>query len=532
MSGGTLEAAYNYHEVGLSVLPVVTGTKKPACRWQEFTERPQKREELQSLFARESNIGLICGSVSKNLAVLDVDSREKWDELGKSSVFRKLKANSPVVRTHRGFHVYLYAPDPLATKKCEQWHTDIRGENSYAVAPPSEVRQEHGQTQLYLFTEGYLRPIYEPDPQEWSDLQELFGLVPYQRAAELKASAMLGDAPSSGLFYGLGMHAMDALLHPREVGKRSEAEYFAIYRGVAIGWNFNDIAALFENKAAKGTKYREKEAAGYGKEWLLISYQNAQQHFYATAPQRWHGISYAIDILAHDSPFQGRTRYFDASVLRLILQSEREAGKTPTRVSYRLLAERTGRPLSRVYQAVERLQERGALIVQGAVDAGSVSMFSVPETFLDGLLSKRNNISHLISEYRETGNIASGVIVGNDAYQQKALGSPGPYLVRLLNELHGDGEVFSVSYLKQKSFSFSYTKKALALLERAGLVEIAETRKLKHGRPQKIYRTTRRIGFDELDEIAKIAGTKGAQEKQRRQYQEEREAYAKFQASH
>jgi len=341
-----------------------------------------------------------------------------------------------------------------------------------------------------------------------------------------------GDTPSGGLFYGLGMRAMDALLHPREVGERSEAEYFAIYRGVAVGWNFSDIVALFENKAAKGTKYREKAAAGYGKKWLSIGYRDAQKRFHNTATQRWHDISHAIDILAHDSPFQERTRYFDAGVLRLILQSEREAGKSPTRVSYRLLAERTGRPLSRVYQAVERLQERGALIVQSAADAESVPMFSVPETFLDGLLSKRNKILHSVGEFRGIGDVAetSGIIVGNDAYRQKALGAPGPYLVRLLNELHG--EVFSVSYLKQNRFSFPYTKKALALLERAGLVEIAEIRKLKHGGPQKIYRATRRIGFDELGKIAKIAGTKGAQEKQRRQYQEEREAYAKFQASH
>lgn len=533
MSGGTLEAAYNYHEAGLSVLPLIAGTKKPACRWQEFTERPQKREELQSLFARESNIGLICGSVSRNLAVIDVDSRERWGELDRIALFRRLKAISPVVRTRRGYHLYLFSPNPLATKSCPQWETDIRGENSYAVAPPSEVRQEHGETVPYLFTEGQFRPIYEPDPQEWRSLQEIFGLEQYEKAAEFEASGLLGDTPSGGLFYGLGMRAMQALLHPQEVGKRSEAEYDVIYRAVAIGWSFSDIVALFENKAAKGTKYREKAAAGYGEKWLSIGYRDAQKHFFSSAAtQRWHDISRAIDILAHDSPFEGRTRYFDADVLRLILQAEREAGKSPTRVSYRLLAERTGRSLSRVYDAVERLQQKGALIVQIAPNAESMPMFVVPENFIDGLLAKRNNILHSLGGLRGIGDKAStsGIIVSNDAHRQKALGAPGPYLVRILNELHG--EVFSVSYLMQRRFSFRYTQKALSLLEHAGLVEIAEIRKLKHGRPQKMYRTTRRIGFDELDKIAEIAGTKGALEKQRRQYQEERELYARFHTSH
>lgn len=521
MSGGVLDYALKYHDSGLSVLPVIEGTKRPAVAWKEFTERPQKRDELASLFANDrNNIGLVCGSVSRNLAVLDVDSREKWAELEKYPSFRRLKARSPVVKTYRGYHAYLYAPDPLATKTCPRWKADIKAENSYAVAPPSEVRHEHGERQLYLFSEGYFRPIYAPDDDDWKELQGLFGLVPYEiEAAELGASALFSDTPAGGVFYGLGRTAMNTLLNPHEVGARSEAEFKAVLRAVWIGWSFEDIAALFRRYAARGTKFCEKEALGYGEKWLFSCYKSAQKQFNAQVTQRWHDISRAIETLAHSTPFQERSRYTDAEVLRLILQIEREAGKRPVRASYRLLAERLGRPVSVVHDAMDRLREKSALIIDNGPD--SVPMLTVPDTFI-GLLAKPNNILHEIGGNGGEQVHTTGMVAGHDAYRRKALGPSGRNLVRLLNDWAAAS--FCVSDLMQKGFAYRYIERALSLLERAGIVEVAEIRKLKHGRPQKIFKA-RRIRLDDLDSIAELAGTKGEHERQKRRYREEREEY-------
>lgn len=537
MSDDVKTWARQYFEAGLSAVPLAEGTKKPPSgfRWTQFYEKPETKRDIESLFRGRENVGLLGGSASRNLLVLDVDSRDKWAELDSISAFRWLKANEPVCRTRRGFHVYLKAPFPVAKSRAEKWNTDIIGERSYCVAPPSEVRHEHGEAMLYLFADSGFRPVVEPRADVWATIEELFSIRPYEAAESVFP---VSDNTGTLVFYGFGRRAMEALLKPRPRGMRSEAELAIVRRAVSLGWSFGEVLELFDRFAAQGTKYHEKKQAGEAEKWLLTEYKSALQFYqdHMLTP-RLRIIGAAIDWLAHDTPFRGRARYTDALVLRAILQAERESNVRPVAQAIRTLAERVGVSVRAVFEAVGRLQEAGAVSVQRL--SGQALMFDVPDSYLAsfecfGLLAKVNNIITLSRGIRGEdlgqGDPVSAIAL-HEAFRRSALGASGPSLVRKLNERARNGELFAVLDLMHDGFSFRYVQKALSLFERTGLVQVSEVRKLKHGRPQKFYSLAHIIRHSDLDAVAQIAGTAGALEKQRQKHKEEREAFELLKAS-
>jgi len=568
MNNETLDYARFYHEAGLTVLPLAEGAKKPprGFSWSSLREKPQRADDLPALFSRTgANIGLMAGAISRDLVVLDVDSREKWQELDKSTVFRRLKAASPVVRTRRGFHVYLHAPYPCASGKAERWNTDILAEGKYAVAPPSEVRREKGGIiQLYLFSNGYMMPIYPPTRDEWADLVDVFGIRPLVPSEN---EIVLTPGAASGLFYGLGYRAWNALRKPENRGDRSEREQRAVFRAVSMGWGFDDTSALFSQHAAPGTKYREKERAGYGEEWLKTGYRSALRKYAEIATPRARRLNQALDYLAMNTPFQGIGRYTDAAVLRWILHVERIADTDRVSLSIRNIAEGVGKGFATVREALERLQEAGALAVISSNAGGLI--LTVPEAFIESaLLAVPINIdtlealrgendeacpeSPLLAEpinidtlsYLRDGEDGSTlqdkkvssppggragftiVPASHDAYRREALGSTGPHLVNALNGFNCQS--FTVSSLMDKRFSFRYIRKALSLLLKANVIEPAGMKKAKHGKPVKLYTCPHALSFSALEAIAKAAGTAGAGERQRERYKKEREAMKRW----
>ena len=537
MSDDVKTWARQYFEAGLSAVPLAEGTKKPPSgfRWTQFYEKPETKRDIESLFRGRENVGLLGGSASRNLLVLDVDSRDKWAELDSISAFRWLKANEPVCRTRRGFHVYLKAPFPVAKSRAPQWSADIIGERAYAVAPPSKVAHEHGEVQLYLFTDGGFRPVVQPRPDVWTDIENLFRLRSYEAAF---GPDPVADSAAGLVFYGLGLNNMQALLEPRRRGLRSGDELAIVRRAVSLGWTFDEVFQLFDRFAVKGTKFHEKKQGDNARKWLLANYKKALQFFeeHMLTPRK-RVIGAAIDWLTCETPFRGRTRFTDALVLRAILQAEREAGIRPVAQSVRALAERVGVSIWAVSEAVGRLQDAGAVSVQRL--AGQALAFDVPDRFLAslepfGLLAKPNTIFTLLGGYGgevSQGDSSVSVIHLHDAFRRSALGSSGPALVRKLNERAHNGESFVVNDLMRAGFSFRYIQKALSLFEKAGIVQVAEVRKLKHGRPQKVYRSVHTVRQSDLDVVANLAGTAGALERQRRKHKDEREAFELLKAS-
>lgn len=136
----TAAAAAWYAEYGLSVLPLVG--KKPAVQWEE---RQIKRATSGLISAWNhrglfGNVGIVCGAVSSNLVVIDLDGMAavraweiRWPEY----------YDTFTVRTGSGIgkHVYL-RPDvlPATTRACglpNVGNIELRANGCYVVAPPS-----------------------------------------------------------------------------------------------------------------------------------------------------------------------------------------------------------------------------------------------------------------------------------------------------------------------------------------------------------------------------------------------------------
>lgn len=152
MSNLIIEKATEYIGCGLSVIPVKSD-KSPAIRsWSPYQNKSMVTGEIQGYFSQQNvnGIGIVCGEVSANLEVIDVDL--KYDKSGLlAKEFPKLiKENLPevfkklvVAKTiNKGLHL-LYRCDviegnqKLAKNKEGEVLIETRGEGGYIVASPT-----------------------------------------------------------------------------------------------------------------------------------------------------------------------------------------------------------------------------------------------------------------------------------------------------------------------------------------------------------------------------------------------------------
>lgn len=118
---------------GLCPIPVIKGSKQPACDWKKYQSSLPSAVELKKWNDDEFNIGVVCGSVS-NVVVLDVDSPEAQDFIDRLDLPR-----TPVAVTARGKHYYFASPNTEIRNsvRVQGLKLDVRAEGGFVVAPPS-----------------------------------------------------------------------------------------------------------------------------------------------------------------------------------------------------------------------------------------------------------------------------------------------------------------------------------------------------------------------------------------------------------
>lgn len=130
----TLEWANLYSEKGFSVIPICSGTKKPAIKWKKFQKQKATPEELREWFEIQKNgIAIVTGSIS-GLAVIDLDSEQAIDFATNNNLL-----DTPTVKTGKGFHLYCKYQEGIRNLqgRADLPDIDIRGDGGYVVAPPS-----------------------------------------------------------------------------------------------------------------------------------------------------------------------------------------------------------------------------------------------------------------------------------------------------------------------------------------------------------------------------------------------------------
>ena len=152
-----LKAAHFYLENNINVL-AINEKKMPLTAWASFQERLCNEDELK-MFNNAYGIAVICGAVSGNIEVIDIDSKYDitgtlWDDFKKAlgSLLDKLY----VVQTRSGgYHLYYRCEKiegnlklanryPTQEELEESPHLkeivliETRGEGGYVVAPPTK----------------------------------------------------------------------------------------------------------------------------------------------------------------------------------------------------------------------------------------------------------------------------------------------------------------------------------------------------------------------------------------------------------
>lgn len=176
-----------YRRLGFTPIPLKSQRKEPLVRWKEGDWEPDEPTLLALARRGVTNWAVRCG---KELAVLDIDSHEKFDAFLKT---HPVLAGCPRVRTARGGHIWFKPKRPLPSQRLED--VELKCLGSYIVAPPST----HPSGRPYTFE------VVPNGALPLVDLEELLGLVQidsYPREQGCKA------APSEfALRYGKSAYA-------------------------------------------------------------------------------------------------------------------------------------------------------------------------------------------------------------------------------------------------------------------------------------------------------------------------------------
>lgn len=184
MKNRLLIAAYEYIEKGICVIP--TNENKIPCitTWKKYQDKIITIEEAEEGFELPyaKTISVVCGKSSRNLEVIDIDT--KYDLTGKlfENYLQDIADNDPdlrnallIIQTRSGgYHLYYHcdkiegnqklAQRPASAEELSQNPNDkirvlieTRGQGGYVVAPPSEG---------YKITQGQVIPTITPDQRD------------------------------------------------------------------------------------------------------------------------------------------------------------------------------------------------------------------------------------------------------------------------------------------------------------------------------------------------------------------------------
>jgi len=167
-----LETARYYHSLGLNVIPIAYGSKRPIIKWEPWQTKRVTLQQVEEWFGNPDqpvNIAIICGSVSGNFVGLDFDTVENYQRFWGDTA--KIERETIVVDTARGVHVWCRSFHETPKFKVPNL-IDVQGEGGYILAPPSL----HPSGASYRFRNPAIREIVQFDSVEsevWARAKKL-----------------------------------------------------------------------------------------------------------------------------------------------------------------------------------------------------------------------------------------------------------------------------------------------------------------------------------------------------------------------
>lgn len=202
-------------ESGLSVMPIIMPEKKPSQAWKQYQHRPPKKGELSFT----NGCALICGAVSGNVEVIDIDAKndptlvQRFDEAIQNFCPDVLVEDNVVIQrtVSGGLHIVykcevIEGNQKLAKNKNGVVLIETRGEGGYIVIDP---------TPGYAVVSGALESIPKISTEERTRLLDACKSLNeyYQPVYHPKNNPMETDDDSPGSVYNKN-GKLESLIEP------------------------------------------------------------------------------------------------------------------------------------------------------------------------------------------------------------------------------------------------------------------------------------------------------------------------------
>jgi len=127
-----------YLDQGFSIIPIVKGKKRCALpSWKKYQSERASREQVYSWRLKGHDLAVVCGAVSGNLVVVDIDDPKIYNKaFGPRTPKDTLVVMTSKVGRDRKRHVYYRASHAVKTKRFAD--VDIQGEGAIVKIPPSK----------------------------------------------------------------------------------------------------------------------------------------------------------------------------------------------------------------------------------------------------------------------------------------------------------------------------------------------------------------------------------------------------------
>ena len=151
--------ALQYAHRGWSIIPIGKNKGPAIQRWKPYQKERPTEDDLRTWFTKPGVTGLavICGPVSGDLVVRDIDKVESYQAWAKAQP--GLAKTLPTVRTKRGYHVYFQSSVDRIVKFTDG---ELRGAG-YVLLPPSRHPDGVDYEWVNRLPGG---PLPKVDPQE------------------------------------------------------------------------------------------------------------------------------------------------------------------------------------------------------------------------------------------------------------------------------------------------------------------------------------------------------------------------------
>ena len=410
--------AVELNALGLNVIPLQYGSKKPIGPWKMFQTNLLHKNSIPQIFGTARvNLGLMCGAISRNLFVVDCDTKAAFDRVKAELDSKGMK--TWVRSSHRGGHFYFLCLDGEIANKvsdgCEIW-----GNNKYVMLAPS-IHPETGE------------------------------ILNCDKPAELPLSVHVSQVPFLKLSiqqYSRSTTNRDKLQLPCKAHKvlvekdlsewhndNSKAEWTAVLSLLGAEYSRSEILELF--RLHKPSKYTDKGVAWFTKYVLdaVIALHGANEARHKPS------LPIIEDYLSrlNNTLFPGPCGVTDKAVLRAMARRAHLDGNPDDfRASLRETAHLANFTLETTRKAVRRITDSGYIsqVIQTGgtqIDAHHyrLNLAAFPETVSEVANSPLDKLHAYSVDAVATGDAS------NDVWHRSALGQAGLEIFNWLSQNPG-----------------------------------------------------------------------------------------------